>query len=205
MNTESIQQRNTNSHKLDSRKPGLNLPIRCGVLLATLCLALAITPHAYGTITITNLNDHGPGSLRQAIADAAPGDTIDFAVTGTITLTNSELLITNNLTITNPSPLTLTVSGNNSNRVFNVQSNAIVNVLGLTVANGLVTESNLGGGGFLNYGELAISNCVITSNNILPTLNPMSGGGGDFQQINTAAGTLHSLSECLSSPRRWHP
>ena len=32
-------------------------------------------------VTVTTLDDSGPGSLRQAISDAAPGDTLDFAVT----------------------------------------------------------------------------------------------------------------------------
>jgi hypothetical protein len=45
------------------------------------------------TITVTNTNDGGPGSLRQARADANDGDTIDFAVTGTIELTSGELLV----------------------------------------------------------------------------------------------------------------
>jgi hypothetical protein len=31
------------------------------------------------TLTVTNLADNGPGSLRQLIADASPGDTLDFA------------------------------------------------------------------------------------------------------------------------------
>lgn len=31
------------------------------------------------TITVTNANDSGPGSLRQAVVDAMPGDTIIFA------------------------------------------------------------------------------------------------------------------------------
>ena len=35
------------------------------------------------TLTVTNLADNGPGSLRQLIADASPDDTLDFAVTGT--------------------------------------------------------------------------------------------------------------------------
>jgi hypothetical protein len=33
-----------------------------------------------------NMNDKGPGSLRAAIARASSGDTINFGVTGTITL-----------------------------------------------------------------------------------------------------------------------
>lgn len=51
-------------------------------------------------ITVTNTNDSGPGSLRQALADANNGDTINFAVTGTIGLINNSL-ITNNTGILN--------------------------------------------------------------------------------------------------------
>jgi hypothetical protein len=50
-------------------------------LVAILFFAAIIGLHA-DTITVTNTNDSGPGSLRQALADANDGDTIDFAVTG---------------------------------------------------------------------------------------------------------------------------
>ncbi|MEG5172765.1 DUF4347 domain-containing protein, partial [Microcoleus sp. B3-D7] len=63
---------------------------------------LALTPEAMAdyqgslkTITVTNNNDSGPGSLRDAIASAAAGDTIEFASTlasQTITLTNGQLV-----------------------------------------------------------------------------------------------------------------
>jgi len=53
-------------------------------------------------ITVTNTNDSGPGSLRQALADAHDGDTINFAVTGAISLTSGELLITRSVTISGP-------------------------------------------------------------------------------------------------------
>jgi hypothetical protein len=33
------------------------------------------------TITVTNTNHSGPGSLRQVLVDANDGDTINFAVT----------------------------------------------------------------------------------------------------------------------------
>src|SRR5258708_22581384 len=54
------------------------------------------------TLTVTNLNDSGAGSLRQALLDAASGDTITFSVTGTIVLSGTRLDITKNLTITGP-------------------------------------------------------------------------------------------------------
>ncbi len=58
--------------------------------LAVVSVAVALVllgpagPAAAATLTVTNTNDSGAGSLRQAIADAASGDTIDFApgVTG---------------------------------------------------------------------------------------------------------------------------
>jgi hypothetical protein len=54
------------------------------------------------SITVTNTNDKGPGSLRQALAIANDGDTINFAVTGTITLTSGGLPINKNITISGP-------------------------------------------------------------------------------------------------------
>src|SRR6476659_4267618 len=50
-------------------------------------------------ITVTNGNDSGPGSLRQALHDANDGDTITFAVTGTIVLTSGGLVLDKNVTI----------------------------------------------------------------------------------------------------------
>ena len=55
--------------------------------IAALLLSAADTPAA--TITVTNGNDSGPGSLRQAILSASPGDTLNFAPCVTaVTLTS---------------------------------------------------------------------------------------------------------------------
>src|SRR5262245_28284668 len=76
----------------------------CRILFATclsaLCLIELSTQAA--TITVTNTNDSGAGSLRQAIADANDGDTIDFGVTGTISLTTGELLVEKSISISGP-------------------------------------------------------------------------------------------------------
>src|SRR6516162_3749071 len=52
------------------------------------------------TITVTNGNDSGSGSLRQALADANDGDTINFAPSvAAVTLTTAELAIDKSLTL----------------------------------------------------------------------------------------------------------
>src|SRR5258706_10074740 len=89
--------------------------------LGALLLGIAV-PSLAVTITVTNTNDSGPGSLRAAIASASPGDTINFGVTypATITLTNGSLVINSNLTISGPGASNLAISGNNSFVVLSV-------------------------------------------------------------------------------------
>ena len=113
-------------------------------------------------VTVTNLNDNGPGSFRQAIADTPVGGTIDFAVTGTIVLMIGQLVINKDLTVTGPGATNLTLSQNSTNRIL-VVSNGIVSISGLTIANG----SCLGyedGGGIKNLATLTLRNCLIASN-----------------------------------------
>src|SRR5580704_1627210 len=91
------------------------------------------------TLVVENTDDSGAGSLRDTIANASPGDTITFApaVTGTITLTNGELDIDEDLTIQGPGANVLAISGNNTaDHVFNIGSvTPAVNVTlsGLTI------------------------------------------------------------------------
>jgi len=100
--------------------------IRRGAIFAVCLFGLA----AWGAIgsayaaelSVTTLDDGGVGSLRQAIAEAAPCDTITFAVEGTITLTAGPLVIGKNLEIAGPGPKELTISGNHAGRVFVVQN-----------------------------------------------------------------------------------
>src|SRR5262245_43467737 len=75
------------------------------------------------TITVTSTGDNGPGSLRDAVATADPFDTIAFGLSGcpcTITLTTGEIVIDKALFITGPGADQITVSGNNSSRIFRV-------------------------------------------------------------------------------------
>src|SRR5947209_3253223 len=99
-------------------------------------------PFAFGNTTVMNTNDNGPGSLRQAVADVAPGGTITFDVTGTIALTGGELTIDKDLTINGPGANQLTVSGNNLSRVFNINGGS-VDISGLTISNGQTTFTSM--------------------------------------------------------------
>ena len=125
-------------------------------------LVLGTILPAQAAITVANLDDSGPGSLRQAISDAAPGDTIDFAVTGTITLTSGALIIANDLTISGPGPTNLTVSGNRASQVIYIPAGT-VRLSGLTIADGNVSCRYCYGSGIVNGGSLTISNCTITN------------------------------------------
>lgn len=150
------------------------------------------------TFQVTNLNDSGANSLRQAIINAngsAGADTINFSVTGTITLTSGELAITDDLVITGPGAASLTVSGNNASRVFSINSGATVTISGLTIAEGLATDQ---GGGIFNNGNLNLSNCVVSGNNC-NVIGAECDGGGIYHATGSLTITGSTISANLAA------
>jgi hypothetical protein len=148
-------------------------------------LLLMATP-VQALITVANTSDSGAGSLRQAIADAASGEEIQFGVTGTITLTSGELTIGKNLTITGPGSGSLSIDGNNASRVFYINSSTVtVNMSGITVTNG---NSANWGGGIENEGTLNLSDCVISGCSANGAGNGYGGGLDNYQGTVTVTG-----------------
>src|SRR5256884_367322 len=125
---------------------------------------------------VTNTNDSGPGSLRDALAGANDGDTITFAVTGAIGLTSGELVINKNITISGPGADLLAVSraAKASFRIFHVMLGHTVTIEGLRISNGSVLNGF--GGGILNFeSTLTVNSCALAGNSALG--QPGLGGG----------------------------
>jgi hypothetical protein len=112
-------------------------------------------------IVVTNTNDSGPGSLRNALAVAHNGDTIDATgVSGTILLTSGALqfnsFTNNNVRIIGPGAGNLAVNGNATSSVFeNFASD--VTISGFTITNGK-------GVGIINHGGLTLSMSSVVRN-----------------------------------------
>ncbi len=88
-------------------------------------MSFVLTAHAGQVRQVTNTSDAGAGSLRQTLAISLAGDVISLTnLSGTITLTSGELLITNSLTILGPGAKFLAVDGNHSSRVFDIGGNS---------------------------------------------------------------------------------
>ena len=115
------------------------------------------------TLTVLNNADSGPGSLRDTIATASSGDTIVFdnKLNGqTITLTSGELAISKNLDIEGLGAKNLTVSGNDSSRVFDVSVGVTATIAKLAIAHGMADT----GGGIDNAGNLTLMNDILAGN-----------------------------------------
>ncbi len=154
------------------------------ILLGLLLLPVLLKAN---TITVTNLNDFGFGSLRQAIINASSGDTIDFDVmlfsTGNDTLKlASEISFNKSLVINgfHTSNDTLFISGENTSRIFNI-TGGTVELNRITFIHG----SSVNGGAIYSSANLEMNDC-----NFLD--NYTSGYGGAFYK---AGGTL-LINEC---------
>ncbi|HZD49884.1 MAG TPA: right-handed parallel beta-helix repeat-containing protein, partial [Silvibacterium sp.] len=137
----------------------------------------------------------GTCSLRDAITQAAAGDTIQFAstVTPIITLLSPLPAIAANLTIAGPGANVLTVSGNNSatvGTIFTINTGVTASISGLTIANGNSNSSDQGGGGILNDGTLTVSNCTISGNSGTGSVNNEGGGVTNFGTMAVSGSTF---------------
>jgi hypothetical protein len=137
------------------------------IKLAAICLALIgalILPAHATVIPVTNTNDSGPGSLRQALAIANNGDTIDATgISGAIILTSGVLLVDSSVTINGAGADMLAVDGNGVSRVFFITLRETVTISGFTIRNG---HAGTAGGGIDNEdgSTVTVTNCTLSGN-----------------------------------------
>jgi len=102
---------------------------------------------------VTNGSDSDAGSLRQAVADALPGDTITFNPSvRVVTLTSGEIQVTKDLVIRGDATSRTSVSGNNASRVFAVGLGTSVTMTDLVMRDGRVSGAAASGGGVFCLG-----------------------------------------------------
>ena len=146
------------------------------------------------TLTVTTAADvvdptDGVLSLREAIAEALSGDTVDFDANlsgQTIILAQGQLTIDKDLTIEGLGASLLSVNGNRSSRIFEIVEGTVVAISGVTITSGFVFDD---GGGIFNAGTLTLTDAVVREN----ATEVFGSGGGIFN-----AGTLTVIDSTVS-------
>src|SRR5215212_8909146 len=116
------QQRNAAKESKRQAGAGKRAALAGGAALGATVL-FAPTADA-ATFTVTNNNDAGAGSLRDAIGSAnadAVVDDINFSVSGVIPLTTGNIVISEPVNLNGPGAGTLTVSGTDSSNIFYIE------------------------------------------------------------------------------------
>ena len=118
------------------------------------------------TLIVSSTSDSGQGSLREAIALAKNGDTIQFSKKlseKTIVLKSGQLVLNKNLTIDGKDATNLTISGNNSSRVFYLDKKKKAIFKNLTIANGK-TKGAGGGIDTRHESDITLENVKLHNN-----------------------------------------
>jgi parallel beta-helix repeat protein len=157
---------------------GLNLP-STDLFGRPRVLGVRIDIGAYETanaLIVTNGNDAGVGSLRQALGEASAFQipAVQFASgVSTVTLTSSSLTPSNEIQINGDSAgVTIQRSSTASLfRIFDIGFSDIVQFRNLTISGG--NSNTDGGGGIDNSGTLSLVNCRVQANT-----SPSVGSGG---------------------------
>ena len=154
--------RTTRAGNVRLGSPGAILILLAALALCFAAMVMFASPVRAGTLKVTNKNDSGNGSLRQAINTAngnRQADTIKISASGTVVLRSELPEITTDIQIVGPGANAFTVSGNDEGRVFLVRDRAKVTISGLKI-----TEGFDRGGGIYNLGVLTVDRCTITGN-----------------------------------------
>lgn len=172
-------------------------PQRLKTLVACLAAALGLadataTPrHPTGGIVVTNCQDSGAGSLRDAVQNGAPGNPIDLTqlTCGQISLTTGRIDINRDLLIQGPGPDVLAIDGTHTDRIFNQNGPYQLALYGLKLQRGY--SSFFGGGCVYSKGPLLLNNTVVTSCQVLDFASSATYAGGALL-VNSTLSMINS-------------
>jgi hypothetical protein len=173
-------------------------------LFLLVCLHFLTNSASAVTFVVTNTNNSGTGSLRQAVEDSNLTTEADeivfertiFGTAQTITLTSGEIIITQPLKIIGPGENLLRISGNNNSRVFFLSNTAVVSLGKITLTNGKAPISaqngfsRYAGGIYIEGGQLYLSKVTVTD------CSAEQAGG-----IYNREGTLHIVNSSITNNR----
>lgn len=169
------------------------LPVRLrGALLASAGLLFAAGTWA-GTLTVTQLGDRGPGSLRQAVelANANPGpDTIRFALSGTVILA-SPLTVTDDLSIDGRGQRVAISGGGQTALLILTESERTLEIARLTLRQ--ANASHSAGGAILARGHLRLTEALL-QDNMAPMGGAVYSSGGTLDIVNVTFAGNRALS-----------
>ena len=140
-------------------------------------------------LTVTNRNDSGEGSLRQAVLNAnafSTDDTITFSISGNITVTGGQMTIANNGTLTIESGGgTVGLYSDGSDRLFYVESGADVTFNALRINTGAADN---GGAIYNDGGTLTLIDSILAGNSATQSGGAIYNNGGTLTITN---GTIY--------------
>jgi hypothetical protein len=121
-------------------------------------------------LTVTSTGDNGPGTLRDTIAAAAAGDTVNFdpSLDGQVITLSGEITLPQNVSIEGPGSDKLTITAGGQSRIFeitDVGAQAAVSISGLTLSDGSAVR-----GGAIDDphtdNTLTLSDCTFDGNQV---------------------------------------
>jgi hypothetical protein len=135
-----------------------------GAATLAVLAVLVLAPAASAAVVVTTTTDGGAGSLREAVEEAAPNETVVLP-TGTYKLTVGELAIKRNISIVGSGPDASVIEGSGAARVLKTTSPGEVTLENLAIRGGRVNSTIAQGAGILDSaGHLVLRNVAVVDN-----------------------------------------